>query len=103
VTDPYYLVDQRADAGVAVVRLTGDLDINARDDIRAAIARAVNTNQGIRVDLSDVSFMDSEALSSLIEGYNAAVSAGLPFAVVGAQGLVRQVLTVSGALELFDR
>jgi anti-sigma B factor antagonist len=55
----------------------------------------------IEVDLSQVTFLDSEALAGLIQGYDAARRAGRDFAAVGAQGLVHRVLVVTGTLGLF--
>lgn len=102
--DPYYAIDRQADAGGStVLRLTGELDINARDDVRAAILDAVAAGNDVRVDLGEVEFLDSEALSALIEGYRAATEAGRRFAVVNAGGPVSHVLRVSGALEVFER
>lgn len=85
-----------------VVRPGGELDINARDDLRATILDALAESGSVVVDLGDVTFIDSEALGALIDGYNAAISAGADFRVVNARGSVARVLNVSGAQELFD-
>jgi anti-anti-sigma factor len=103
VSDPYFLVDRRERAGAEVLRLSGELDINARDDIADAIRAAVETGRPIEIDLSGATFLDSEALAGLIEGGNAAEAAGRAVHVVGARGIVLQVLTVSGVLDVFDR
>ncbi|MBM2618180.1 STAS domain-containing protein [Actinoplanes sp. LDG1-06] len=86
----------------AILRPRGELDINARDDLRAAILEALDGPAGVTVDLTDVTFIDSEALGALIDGYNAAVTLEAGFRVVGAQAGVARVLTVSGAQALFD-
>ena len=85
-----------------VVRPDGELDINARDDLRATILDALAASGSVVVDLGDVTFIDSEALGALIDGYNAATSSGAGFRVVNARGAVARVLNVSGAQELFD-
>ena len=84
-----------------VVPPGGELDINARDDLRTAILDALATGSVV-VDLSDVTFIDSEALGALIDGYNAATSTGAEFRVINARGAVARVLSVSGSQELFD-
>jgi len=94
--------DRAADGTTALLRLGGELDINARDDVRDAILSALDAGAAdILVDLSGVSFIDSESLSALIEGYNACRSRDVAFRVANAHGLVDRVLTVSGAMELF--
>lgn len=89
-----------ADGAAVLLSLSGELDINSRDELHDAVLAAVSTGDVI-VDLQAVSFIDSEALSALIDGYNAARERGSVFRVVKATGLVDRVLSVSGALDLF--
>jgi anti-sigma B factor antagonist len=102
VADSYQIGQERAAERAAILRPSGELDINARDDLRAAILEALDEHPDVTVDLSEVSFIDSEALGALIDGYNAALESEAGFHVVGAQGPVARVLTVSGAQALFD-
>jgi anti-sigma B factor antagonist len=83
---------------LALLELSGEFDIAARDDLRAAIVRAVATGSGVTIDLGDTTFLDSEALSALIDGYHAARAAGVLFKLTGARGPVRRVLEVTGVL-----
>ena len=94
----------RIDEGPAatVLRPSGELDINSRDDLHAMIVDALGPASQVVVDLTDVTFIDSEALGALIDGYNRAVAAGAGFRVVNARPAVARVLNVSGAQELFD-
>ncbi|MCO8273507.1 STAS domain-containing protein [Actinoplanes sp. TRM 88003] len=94
----------RIDEGQAatVLRPTGELDINARDELHATIVEALSTSPRVVVDLTDVTFIDSEALGALIDGYNAALASGTGFRVINAASAVARVLNVSGAQELFD-
>lgn len=91
-----------AEPAASILRPTGELDINSRDDLRATILGALGRAPGVVVDLADVTFIDSEALGALIEGYNAALASGAGFRVVNARRAVARVLNVSGAQELFD-
>lgn len=112
VADSYMIGQERAAGGAAtILHVSGELDINARDDLREAILTALgggaahdgDTTLGcdVVVDLGGVSFIDSEALSALIDGYNAARERTAGFRVVNAKGVVERVLTVSGARDLF--
>ena len=107
MADSYQIGQERAaDRTATILRPSGELDINARDDLRASILEALDEpggdKRGVVVDLAGVTFIDSEALGALIDGYNAAVSLDACFRVVNATGPVARVLTVSGAQELFD-
>ena len=82
----------------AVVRLTGELDLDARDDLRQVIEQAVGDRRSrvVTVELGGGTFLDSEALGVLIEGWNTAQRASKSFRVVNARGIVRRVLDVAG-------
>ena len=82
----------------AVVRLAGELDLDARDELCQVIQQAVGDRRSrvVTVDLGEVTFLDSEALGVLIEGWNTAQRASKIFQVVNARGIVRRVLDVAG-------
>jgi anti-anti-sigma factor len=101
VADSYEIGHQRAAEGTpTVLYLIGELDINARDDLRDAILTALGDGDVV-LDLAGVTFLDSEALGSLIEGYTEAVARGAGYRAVNAHGMAGRVLTVSGARDLF--
>ena len=89
-----------ADGAATILRISGELDINARDDLREALLPAIGGGDVV-VDLHGVTFLDSGALGALIEGYNGARRSAAGLRVVNARGLVAWVLSVSGAAELF--
>jgi anti-anti-sigma factor len=99
VTQPTYQIVREA----AVVRLSGDFDINARDEMRTALLAAVQSGPAeVVIDFAGAAFLDSEAMGALIEGLNAGRATGVPLRIVNAHGLVHRVLDVSGVLALFD-
>lgn len=100
MTEPTYQIAREAGR----VLLVSDLDINARDEVRAELVRAVEQDGagGIVVDLGATSFIDSEAVGALIDGLMAGRAAGVTMTIANARGLVHRVLDVSGVLELFD-
>jgi len=101
VADSYRIDLERGTGGlVTVLRVAGELDISARDDLSGAIGAALSRG-GVVVDLAEVTFLDSEALGALIDGYNAARQRRAEFRAINAGGVVERVLTVSGAMELF--
>lgn len=87
----------------AVIRLSGDFDINARDEMRNTLLAAVHAAPDeVVLDFDEAAFLDSEAMGALIEGLNAGRAAGVPLRIVNARGIVHRVLDVSGVLALFD-
>jgi anti-anti-sigma factor len=105
VTQSYQIIRE-----AAVVRLTGDFDINARDELRTALLDAVRAVPApapaspgeVVVDFAEAAFLDSEAMGALIEGLNAGREAGVPLRLINAHGIVHRVLEVSGVLALFN-
>jgi anti-anti-sigma factor len=101
VADSYKIGQERAaDGAAAVLRIGGELDITSRDALRDAIFQALDRGDVI-IDMRDATFLDSEALGALIDGYNEANSRSAGFRVINAGGLVARVLKVSGAFDLF--
>ncbi len=98
VADSYKIGQERPGDGAAtLLHISGELDINARDDLRDGILAALAAGDVV-VDLNEVTFIDSEALGALIDGYNESRRLGAGLKLINAHGLVERVLTVSGAL-----
>lgn len=98
MTQPSYQIIREA----AVVRLSGEFDISARDELRTALLDAVRSAPAeVVIDLDEAAFLDSEAMGALIEGLNAGQAAGVPLRLINAHGIVHTVLDVSGVLALF--
>ena len=85
---------------ITALYLSGEIDLEARDALRETLLHIISTGSSVKVDLTAATFLDSEALGALINGYNAARSAGVGFALTGAQGTVRRVLELTGVLNL---
>jgi anti-sigma B factor antagonist len=86
-------IEQRE--GGVLLRLAGELDLYNADDIRRALAAAINEGAGrIVVDMSEVDFVDSTALGVLIEARSKLGRNGLLLAA--PQFETRRTLEVSG-------
>jgi anti-anti-sigma factor len=85
------------------VRLFGDVDGDARDELRRELHDAVvdNTAPLFVIDLDETRFLDSEAIGALLEGCLHARESGKQAEIINARGVVRTVLTVTGVLDLF--
>ena len=88
----------------AVILLRGEFDLGAREDLHEALLAPVEAGDVTRitVDLGDVTFMDSEAINAIMDGYVAAEKAGIVFRLSRPDGIVKRVLEVLGLVPLVD-
>jgi anti-sigma B factor antagonist len=81
--------------GSVVIRLAGELDLYNAEEVRAALAQAIDSNpRRVVVDMADVEFVDSTALGVLIEARAKLGREGL--ALAAPQLDTRRTLQVSG-------
>jgi anti-sigma B factor antagonist len=85
-------------AGSACVSVEGDVDLATVGQLDHNIQAAVDADQttGVVVDLTEVAFLDSSGIASLLKGRRLADAAGKRYRVTGATGIVRQVLDLTG-------
>jgi anti-anti-sigma regulatory factor len=74
----------------------GCLDLGTRDELRSLLIG----HPFARLDLSNVRLIDASIIGLLLERQRAARSAGGDLLVVGASGLPRKVLEITGAYGL---
>jgi anti-anti-sigma factor len=88
----------------AVIRLGGEFDLGARDELRDVLLATVDAAEAtlITVDMGDVTFLDSEAISAVVDGYLAAEQADIAFQLARADGIVKLVFEVLGLAHLFE-
>ena len=65
------------DAGLAVVRCEGEIDLSTCDELRSALASVVEAKpQALRVDLTGTRFLDSAGVACLLHANDACLDAG---------------------------
>lgn len=89
------------DRGFAIVLLTGDVDLSCSPDARKTILDCLNSSQNTLVNLSDVSYIDSSGVASLVEGYQAAKKKNLRFGLIGVSGPAMSVLELARLDKVF--
>jgi anti-anti-sigma factor len=88
-------------AGAVTVTLRGEVDVLTVDKVRLALTEAVDQRpDSIVVDLAGLSFIDSTGLGALVFGFQRARDEGIAFRLAGPSPGVRQILVVSGLLEV---
>ncbi|UQU62964.1 STAS domain-containing protein [Couchioplanes caeruleus] len=89
-----------AGPGRVVVTLTGECDLEGRDELTAVLLSAVGSAPVVVVDLAGVTFIDSSGIHGLVTAHRAALDAGRRLHVVHAAGTVATVLEITGVAGL---
>lgn len=84
-----------------VIRLSGDVDLQYSPLAREQILKYLNDNHHVMVDLSEVKYIDSSGVASLVEGYQVAKSKQLQFGLVGVSESAMQVLQLARLDKVF--
>jgi anti-anti-sigma factor len=89
------------DARTTTVALHGEIDVLTVDQVRVALAGVLASRPPeLVVELSDLSFIDSTGLGALIAAFQRARDAGVSFRLAHPTPPVRQILVLSGLLEV---
>ena len=91
--------DQTVTVGVA-----GEIDLAAGAAVEAAIMAALADQDvdTVVVDLTEVTFLDSSGISVLLKARRAADDRAVTYRAVGADGIVRKVLELTGVWPLLS-
>jgi anti-anti-sigma factor len=87
-------VERHSAAGYDLVTLTGELDIVSGAPLRRLALEAGHDQARLVVDLSEVSFMDSSGIGTLVSMRREARSRGAELELVCPDGPVLRVLTM---------
>lgn len=91
------------DGGTATVSLRGEVDVLTVDQVRVALGEALaGAPTEIVVDLSELTFIDSTGLGALVFGFQRARDAGIRYRLARPTPMVRQILMLSGLLEVVE-
>jgi anti-sigma B factor antagonist len=84
--------------------VSGDIDLANSPQVRKAVLREFRENRTPRVvlNLSQVRYIDSSGVASLVEGLKASRDLGLRFVLFGLSPIAREVLQLSRLLKLFE-
>jgi len=85
----------------SVICLTGEVDMHSSPAARGQILNLLNTGHNVLVDLSQVTYIDSSGVASLVEGYQLARKNGRQFALVGVNDAALQVLQLARLDKVF--
>jgi anti-sigma B factor antagonist len=86
---------------VAVLELEGEYDLARADSLREMVSPLINDGQGMIVDLTAVTLIDSLSIGVLINAHQRCEFRGIPFALVAIPSPddpVRHALRLTGVL-----
>jgi len=88
--------------GDTVVRAAGELDVNTAPELREQLARLIAEDaRQIVIDLTEVSFVDSTALSVLVSALKRLRQADGDLELASPNPSVRRVFEITGLTRLF--
>jgi anti-sigma B factor antagonist len=87
-----------------ILDVSGDVDLANSPEMRKALLREVRDNRRPRVvlNMSEVRYIDSSGVASLVESLKASRDMGSRFILVGLSGPAREVLQLSRLLKVFE-
>jgi anti-sigma B factor antagonist len=90
--------------GVAVVELTGELDLETLPGFRAALDDLGRRDRldVVTVDTAGLTFADSSAVAALVDARATAEARGAKLRLDHVHGSLRRVLALTGLDEVFD-
>jgi anti-sigma B factor antagonist len=91
----------RESGGHTVVAFEGDVDLDSSPAARKVLLECVKLRRSIVVDMSEVSYIDSSGVASLVESLQAARKAGLGFALVTVSESAMRVLQLARLDQVF--
>ena len=89
--------------GLVLARLAGELDLDRADEVSDSLATAAEGPgcRFLRVDVSDLGFIDSYGLGALVSARNSAAAQGVTLTLVEPSPPVRKAVEVTGLGDVF--
>ena len=87
-----------------LVYLKGRLDIDSSPELRAVLLSFLQSErqENLTVDLSEIAYIDTSGIATLIEGLKTARHRNLSLKLAGLHGRLLHLLQVTGVLSLFE-
>ncbi len=96
MTDELVQMELEHANGVLIVRLAGEIDLSNVDRLQQRLDVLVAPGQDVILDLTGVSYIDSQGLRLLVQLHESHVSSGSKFRVVAPPGgIAREVLEMT--------
>jgi anti-sigma B factor antagonist len=91
----------REEQGAIVVAFEGDVDLQSSPEARKVLLETVGKGLPIMVDLSQVGYIDSSGVASLVESFQAARKVGQDLVLVSVSDGAKRVLELARLDKVF--
>ena len=97
-------ISTRRNGKITIFDLSGDIDFANSPKVRDSVLREIRENHTPRVvmNLSQVRYIDSSGVASLVEGLKASRDLGSRFILFGLSTSAREVLQLSRLIKVFE-
>ena len=85
-----------------VVKLHGEVDLSNSRKIKLEIIKLIKSKNNIIVDFTDLQYIDSSGMASLVEAFNESKENNTEFHIVNANGSPLQVLQLTRLNTVFN-
>jgi len=98
------LISVRRIEQVAILDVSGDIDLASSPEVRKVLLREVRENRTPRIvcNLTQVNYIDSSGIASFVEGLKASRDAGSRLVLFGLSPIAKEVLRLSRLLSVFE-
>jgi anti-sigma B factor antagonist len=92
----------RSESEFDVLELSGEIDLHYSPTLRELILGSLKGGKPLLIDMSDVGYIDSSAIASLVEGFQTAKSTNLAYGLLSISHPALQVLTLTRLDQVFS-
>jgi anti-sigma B factor antagonist len=89
---------------ITIFDISGDIDFASSPEVRQSVLREIQESRASRVmmNLSEVRYIDSSGVASLVEGLKASRDLGSRFILFGLSTSAQEVLQLSRLIKVFE-
>lgn len=96
-------INRDENGGVVTLQLKGYMDMSSSPDVREALTQHFSSEpKAIIVDLSEVPYIDSSGIATLVEGLQWSHSSQNKFRLVGLTPTVKDIFEIARLLQVFE-
>tara|TARA_B100000029_G_scaffold240418_1_gene237601 strand:- start:301 stop:633 length:333 start_codon:yes stop_codon:yes gene_type:complete len=88
--------------GATIVALSGDVDLETSPAVRQGLIECIEKHDNVIVDMSQVSYIDSSGVASLVEAFQLSRKKGSSFALAHVSAAALRVLNLARLDKVFS-